>query len=97
MQLSQIGLITTDKIAMYLDSPDLEDVYRGASAIQDAIGNCIQKAIEKDEIDIPDFIGYQQLLTEIMIEENKLYASNDAESLKKLEKLKEELIGWGKM
>lgn len=92
MQLSQIGLITTDKIAMYLDSPDLEDVYRGASAIQDAIGNCIQKAIEKGEIDIPDFIGYQQLLTEIMIEENKLYASNDDESLKKLEKLKEELL-----
>lgn len=92
MQLSQIGLITTDKIALYLDSPDLEDVYAGASAIQDAIGNCITKAIEKGEIDIPDFIGYQQLLTEIIVEENKLYASNDVESLEKLGKLKEELL-----
>lgn len=92
MQLSQIGLITTDKIALYLDSPDLEDTYAGASAIQDAIGNCISKAIEKDEIDIPDFIGYQQLLSEIIIEENKLYSSNDYESLEKIAKLKEELL-----
>ena len=93
MQLTQVGLITTDKIAMYLDSPDLEDVYRGAAAIQDAIDSVIQDAIENEKYDIPDYISYQQLLTQIIIEENKLYASNDTESLERLHKLKDNLLG----
>jgi hypothetical protein len=92
MQLSQIGLITTDKIALYLDSPDLNDVYKGASAIQDAIDSCIQLAIEKDIIDIPEYIGYQQLLTQIIIEENQLFSSQDTESLTRIEKLKNKLL-----
>lgn len=92
MQLTQIGLITTDKVALYLDSPDLEDAYRGASAIQDAIDATINNAIEKDDYDIPDYVGYQQLLTQIIIEENKLYSSNDTEAVAKIEKLKARLL-----
>ena len=91
-QLTQIGLITTDKVALYLDSPDLEDAYRGASAIQDAIDATISNAITKDKFDIPDYVGYQQLLTQIIIEENKLYSSNDMEAVEKLEKLKGKLL-----
>ncbi len=92
MQLTQVGLITTDKIAMYLDSPDLEDAYKGASAIQDAIDATIQRAIDNEVYDIPDYISYQQLLTQIIIEENKLYASEDMESLNKLHTLKDNLL-----
>lgn len=92
MQLTQVGLITTDKVALYLDSPDLEDVYRGASAIQDAIDATINNAIEKDVYDIPDYVGYQQLLTQIIIEENKLYSSNDTKAIEKVEKLKSKLL-----
>lgn len=92
MQLTQVGLITTDKIALYLDSPDLEDAYRAASAIQDAIDACISNAINNEEYEIPDYIGYQQLLTAIIVEENKLFSSNDTESLVKLEKLKTKLL-----
>lgn len=92
MQLTQIGLITTDKVALYLDSPDLEEAYRGASAVQDAIDATISNAVEKDNYDIPDYVGYQQLLTQIIIEENKLYASKDTEAVMKLEKLKSKLL-----
>lgn len=92
MQMTQIGLITTDKIALYLDSPDLEDVYKGASAIQDAIDATIQKAIDEEDYDIPDYISYQQLLTQIIIEENQLYASNDKDSLERLHNLKDNLL-----
>lgn len=92
MQLTQIGLITTDKVALYLDSPDLEEAYRGASAVQDAVDNVISNAIEKDTYDIPDYVGYQSLLTSIIVEENKLFASQDTESIMKLEKLKSRLL-----
>ena len=92
LQLSQIGLITTDKIALYLDSPDLEDAYKGASAIQNAIDATIQNAIDNEDYEIPDYIAYQQLLTQIIIEENELHAANDTESLEKIGKLKENLL-----
>lgn len=92
LQLSQVGLITTDKLAKYLDSPDLEDVYSGASSATDAIDHCIEDAIENEVYEFPDFVGYQKLLTEIIIMENKLYAAEDEESLKRLSKLKEKLL-----
>lgn len=92
MQMTQIGLITTDQIALYLDSPDLENAYKGASAIRDAIDATIEKAISEGVYDIPDYISYQQLLTAIIIEENELFASNDTESLNKLEQLKTNLL-----
>ena len=92
MQMSQLGLITTDKIASFLDSPDLEDAYKEASAISDAVDACIEKAIDEDIYEIPDYIAYQQLLQRIIAWENKLYAADDTESLAKVSKLKESLL-----
>ena len=92
MQMSQIGLITTDRIAMLLDSPDLESAYAGASAVQDAVDCVISKAITEDKYDIPDYVGYQQLLTQIIVDENRFLAASDTKSLTKLEKLKEVLL-----
>lgn len=92
MQLSQVGLITTDKIAQFLDSPDLEDAYGEASSITDAVEACIENAINDDNYEIPDYVSYQHLLTRCLSWENKLYASNDLESLGKVEKLKQKLL-----
>ena len=92
MQMTQIGLITTDQIAMYLDSPDLEKAYKGASAIKDAIDAVIENAITKEIYDIPDYVSYQQLLTSIIVEENQLFASEDVESLARLHTLKDNLL-----
>ena len=92
MQLSQIGLITADKLATYLDSPDLEDVYKNAASIADAVESVIDKAINKEDYEIPDYVSYQSLLTSILGWENKLFASNDIEAVKRLNKLKEKLL-----
>ena len=93
MQLSRIGLITTDKLTTYLDSPDLEDVYSNASAVKDAIDSIIDKTITGKEVEeIPDYVGYQPLLTEILAMENRLFAADDKEALEKLAQLKEKLL-----
>lgn len=92
MQLSQLGLITADKLATYLDSPDLEDVYKNAASIADAVEAVVDNAINKEEYEIPDYVSYQSLLTSILGWENKLYSSGDKESLEKIHKLKEKLL-----
>ncbi len=92
MQLSQIGLITADKLATFLDSPDLEDVYKNAASVADAVEAVIDNAINKDDYEIPDYISYQNLLQSILGWENKLYASGDTESLEKVHKLKDRLL-----
>lgn len=100
ISLNQAGLITADKIASYLDMPDLEDAYKDASAIHDGIMQCIERAIEDEDYEVPDWVGYQQLAKQITIVENELYSSvsgdeeNDAqvkESLSRIRKLEENL------
>lgn len=75
MQMSQIGLIGIDKIALYLDSPDLEDAYSDAQAVMNAISKVIDNAIENDEYAIPDYITHSALAKQIAIVENQLYSS----------------------
>lgn len=92
LQWFQAGIIPMDQIGQYADTPDLERLYSDAAAISEAVDAVISNAIEKDIYDIPDYVGYQQLLQKIIVEENKLYSSSDEESLTKLEKLKEQLL-----
>lgn len=92
MQWFQAGLMPMDQIGQYSDSPDLERFYADASAVSEAVDTVISNAIENDVYDIPDYIGYQQLLQKIIVEENKLYSSDDKESLEKIEKLKDILL-----
>ena len=75
MQMSQIGLIGADKISHYLDMPDLEDAYKEASAVSDGVQQCISRAIEEGDYDVPDWVSYEALAQAITIEQNKLYAS----------------------
>lgn len=74
MGMYQAGLISQAQIAEYMDMPDLRTVYDKASASQDGVEQCIQRAIEYEDYDIPDFVNYQQLAQEIALEENRLYA-----------------------
>lgn len=97
IQLSEMGLIGADKLAVYLDSPDFSEALEGAQAVQNAIDKCIELAIENGEVNIPDFVAYQKLAEAITITQNQIYASiskNDnkreavnkaLENLKKLE------------
>lgn len=101
MQMSQIGLVPQSKIAHYLDMPDLENAFSGASAVADGVEQCIQRAIEYEDYDIPEFVSYKDLAQAIAKEENLLYAavSDDEknneeveESLVRLLKLEENLL-----
>lgn len=92
MQLSQIGLITADKLATFLDSPDLEDVYKNAASVADAVEAVIDKAINEEIYEVPDYVSYQGLLQSALGWENKLYASGDTESLERVHKLKNKLL-----
>lgn len=75
LQLSQVGLIGPDKISRYLDMPDLEDAYKDAAAVADGVAECIERAIEEEDYDIPDWVSYQMLAKQITIVENELYSS----------------------
>lgn len=75
MQLSQTGLISPAKISLYLDTPDMEEAYKGAQAVYNGINKVIEDAIENEIYEIPEFINYKQLAQEIAITENELFAS----------------------
>ena len=101
MQMSQVGLIDQSKIAKYLDMPDMQDAFNGATAANDGVEQCIQRAIEYEDFEIPDFVNYQMLAQSIAKEENTLYAAvsdneenNEQieESLVRLMKLEENLL-----
>jgi len=75
VQMTQIGLITPDKVARYLDMPDLEDAYSEASATADGVSQCISRAIEEDDYDIPTWVSYEALSNEITSVQNQLYSA----------------------
>lgn len=75
MQMTQVGLITPDKVSRYLDMPDLEDAYSEASSTADGISQCISRAIEEDDYDIPTWVSYEGLSNEITATQNQLYSS----------------------
>ena len=95
LQMSQVGLVPASKIARYLDQPDLMDAFKGASAVQDAIDTVIEKAIEDDVYDIPEYINYAQLSSEIALMQNQMFSclnnKKSQEALNRLNKLDETL------
>lgn len=95
LQMSQVGLVSPSKIATYLDMPDLQDAFAGASAVQDAIDTVIQRAIDEDKYDIPEFINYQELSSNIALIQNRLFSCLDnkkaRQALERLTKLDDTL------
>ena len=101
MQLSQTGLISPAKISLYLDTPDMEDAYKGAQAVYNGINKVIENAIDNDIYEIPEFVNYKQLAQEIAITENELFSSKTGdkrgdkeidEALERIQKLEEILL-----
>lgn len=101
MQLSQTGLINPAKIAMYLDTPDMEEAYKGTQAVYAGINKTIEDAIDNEVYDIPEFINYKQLAQEIAITENELFSSKTGdkkgdkeidEALERVQKLENRLL-----
>lgn len=94
MQLTQTGLITPDKVSRFLDMPDLEDAYKKASSMSDGVSECIERAIEEHDYEIPNWVSYQQLAQDITVTQNELYASlsGDKKNDKQVEEALKSLI-----
>lgn len=99
-QLSQMGLISPYEAGQYLDLPDLQGAFEGSEAVMNGVNTCIDNALNGN-IDIPDYINYQQLAQRIAIVENQLYSSltgdkkNDkdvVESLANIQQLEDKLL-----
>lgn len=75
MQMAQTGQIPVYKVARAMNNPDMIEATKAAAAIGDGIEQCIARAIEKKEFDIPEFVPYEALLQEIKVVENQLYSS----------------------
>lgn len=78
-QLSQSGEIQAVKLGKALQLTDIEDVYSNATAVINAVEQCISCAIENGEYEIPDIVSYDELAKEIFLQENKLYSSMNAD------------------
>lgn len=99
-QLTQLGLVTPYEAGQYLDLPDLQGAFEGSEAVMNGVNTCIENALNGN-IDIPDYVNYQQLAQRIAIVENQLYSSltgdkkNDKdviESLNNIQQLEDNLL-----
>lgn len=86
--LMNAGLIKPYKVAQLLDMPDLNKAYSEASAVSDAIGQVIERALN-GVITLTDFIDYTALTDEILSLQNQLFATGDEEGVKRLQALSE--------
>lgn len=95
MQWAQAGFIPSSRVASLMEIPDLESTYTLATNSLNAVMTVIDRCIEKDNFDIPDFIPFTLLKEEIINAQLSLYAcgkdgSND-EDIEKLNVLYEEV------
>ena len=95
MQWAQAGFIPSSRVASLMEIPDLESTYTLATNSLNAVMTVIDRCIEKDNFDIPDFIPFTLLKEEIVNAQLSLYAcgkdgSND-EDIEKLNVLYEEV------
>ena len=82
LQLSQIGFIAPEKLAIYLDSPDMADLYEDVQALMNAVYKVIDNAIDHAEYAVPDYINYSALAKQIAITEDRLFSSITGEDKK---------------
>lgn len=85
--LLNLGFITPNEIGYYLDRPDMNKAIGQISAMYSGLQQVIQRAMEYEEYDIPDFVDLQSLWTAITKEENVIYAqlSDDDKGNEKVE------------
>lgn len=73
MQMSQSSQIPLYKFARMFHNPDIESLFNDASAKFDGIRQCISRAIEDEDYEIPIWVEKATLAQEITVTQNKLY------------------------
>ena len=86
-QLAQVGVIPRERIAQFMELPDLEGGYSLSNNAINAVLSVIRDCIESDSYDVPDYIPIPMLKTEIINTQLSLRAANFTKNQKDIEKL----------
>lgn len=86
-QLAQVGVIPQERIAQFMELPDLEGGYSLSNNAINAVLSVIRDCIESDNFEVPDYIPIPMLKTEIINTQLSLRAANFQKNQKDIEKL----------
>lgn len=86
-QLAQVGVIPQERIAQFMELPDLEGGYSLSNNAINAVLSVIRDCIESDNFDVPDYIPIPMLKTEIINTQLSLRAANFKKNQEDIEKL----------
>lgn len=86
-QLAQVGVIPQERIAQFMELPDLEGGYSLSNNAINAVLSVIRDCIESDNYDVPDYIPIPMLKTEIINTQLSLRAANFIKNQEDIEKL----------
>ena len=75
-QLAQVGVIPQERIAQFMELPDLEGGYSLSNNAINAVLSVIRDCIESDNFEVPDYIPIPMLKTEIINTQLSLRAAN---------------------
>lgn len=94
-QLAAVGVIPQERIAQFMELPDLEGGYSLSNNAINAVLSVIRDCIESDNFEVPDYIPIPMLKTEIINTQLSLRAANfkkNQDDIEKLEKLYDTVI-----
>jgi len=94
-QLAAVGVIPQERIAQFMELPDLEGGYSLSNNAINAVLSVIRDCIESDNFEVPDYIPIPMLKTEIINTQLSLRAANFKKNqgdIEKLEKLYDTVI-----
>ncbi|MCQ2247703.1 MAG: hypothetical protein MJZ50_01710 [Treponema sp.] len=86
-QLASVGVIPQERIAQFMELPDLEGGYSLSNNAINAVLSVIRDCIESDNYEIPDYIPIPMLKTEIINTQLSLRAANFMKNQEDIEKL----------
>ena len=86
-QLASVGVIPRERIAQFMELPDLEGGYSLSNNAINAVLSVIRDCIESDNYEIPDYIPIPMLKTEIINTQLSLRAANFIKNQEDIEKL----------
>lgn len=86
-QLAQVGVIPQERIAQFMELPDLEGGYSLSNNAINAVLSVIRDCIESDNYDVPDYIPIPMLKTEIINTQLSLRAANFMKNQEDIERL----------
>ena len=88
-QLAQVGVIPRERIAQFMELPDLEGGYSLSNNAINAVLSVIRDCIENDNMEIPDYIPIPMLKNEIINTQLSLRAANYEKNKDDIDKLTE--------